>query len=183
MLAPWKKSYDQPRKHIKKKRCYFADKGLYSESYGFSSSHVWMWELDHKERWALKNWCLSTVVLEKTLETPLDCKEIKSVNYKGNQPWIFIGRTHAEAKAPIHWPPDAKSRLIREDPEGRRRMGPQRTRWLDGITDSIDVNLSKLREMVKDSEACCAYSPCVAKSRTQLSNWTTMTKVYFCILI
>ena len=82
----WKKSYDQPRQYIKKQRHYFADKGLYSQSYGFSSSHVWMWELDHKESWALKNWCLWTVVLAKTLESPLDCKEIKPVNPKGNQP-------------------------------------------------------------------------------------------------
>ena len=136
-----------------------------------------MWELDHKEGWALKNWCFWTVVLEKTLESPLDSKEIKSVNYRGNQPWIFIGRPHVEAEAPIHWPLDAKSRLVRKDPEGRRRRGPQRTRWLDGITDSIDVSLSKLREMVKEREAWCAYSSWVAKSWARLSNWTT-TKVY-----
>ena len=178
-LTPWKKSYDQPRQHIKKQRHYFANKGLSSQGYGFSTSHVWMWELDHKEGWALKNWCFWTVVLEKTLESPLDSKEIKSVNYKGNQPWIFIGRHHVEAEAPIHWPPDAKSRLVRKDPEGRRRMEPQRTRWLDGITDSIDVSLSKLREMVKEREAWCAYSPWVAKSWAWLSNWTTTTtKVY-----
>ena len=113
--APWKKSYDQPRQHIKKQRHYFANKGLYSQSYGFSSSHVWMWELDHKEGWVPKNWYLQTVVLEKTLESPSVCKEIKPVNIKGNQPWIFIGRTDAEA--PILWPPDAKSWLIGKDPE------------------------------------------------------------------
>ena len=97
-LAPWKKSYDQPRQHIQKQRHYFANKGPCSQSYGFSSSHIWMWELDHKESWAPKTWCFWTVVLEKTLENPLDYKEIKPVNCKGNQSWIFVGRTHAEAK-------------------------------------------------------------------------------------
>ena len=91
--------------------------GPYSQSYGFSSNHVQMWEMDHKEGWALKNWCFEIEVLEKTLESPLNCKEIKLVNPKGNQPWIFIGKTAAEAKAPILWPPDMKSRLIGKDPE------------------------------------------------------------------
>ena len=114
MLAPWKKSYDQPGQYIKKQRHYFANKGTSSQSYGFPSSHVWMWELYHKG-WASKNWCFWTVVLEKTLESPLDCKEIKQVNPKGNQCWIFIGRIDAEA--PILWPPDAKSWFIRKDPD------------------------------------------------------------------
>ena len=109
MLATWKKSYDIPWQCIKKQRHHFAAKFLYSQSYGFSSSHVWMWELDHKEGWALKNWCLQTVVLGKSLESPLDCKEIKPVNPKGNQHWIFIGKIDAEA--PIFWPPDVKSQL------------------------------------------------------------------------
>ena len=100
-LAPWKKSYDHPRQHIKKQRHCFANKGLSSQSYGFSSSHVWMWELDPKESWALKNWCFWTVVLEKTLESLLDCEEIKPVNCKGNQSWIFTERTDAEAETPI----------------------------------------------------------------------------------
>ena len=113
MLPPWKKSYDQPRQHIKKQRHYFANKGPSSQSCGFSSSYVWMWELDHKESWAPKNWCFQTMVLEKTLEGPLDCKEIKLVHPKGNQSWIFIGGTNAEA--PILWPPDVKSWLIRKD--------------------------------------------------------------------
>ena len=95
------KSYDQPRQHIKKQRHYFANKGPSSQSYSFASSHVWMWDLDYKERWVPKNWCFWIVVLGKTLENPLDCKETKSVNPKGNQPWIFIGRTDAEAEAPI----------------------------------------------------------------------------------
>ena len=92
-FAPWKKRYDKPRQCIRKQRHHFADKGPYSQSYGFSSNHVWMWELDHKEAWAMKSWCFWIVMLEKTLESPLDCKKIKPVNPKGNQPWIFTGRT------------------------------------------------------------------------------------------
>ena len=118
MLAPWKKSYDQPEQNTKKQRPDLANKGLSSQSYGFSSSHVWMWELDHKESWAQKNWCFWTVVLEKTLESPLDYKEIQSVHPKGNQSWIFIGRTDAEAKTPVLWPPDVKNCLIGKDPDG-----------------------------------------------------------------
>ena len=98
--------------YIKKQRHYFANKSSYSQSYGFSSSHVWMWVLDHKESWVLKNWCFWTVVLEKTLENPLYCKEIQPVHPKGNQSWIFIGRTDAEAETPMHWPPEAKNWLI-----------------------------------------------------------------------
>ena len=109
------KSYDKPRKHIKKQRCQFADKGSYSQSYGFSSNHVWMWELNHKEGWALKNWCFWTVMLEKTLESPLDSKEIKPVNSKESQPWIFTGRTDTEA--PILWPSDVQSQLTGKDPD------------------------------------------------------------------
>ena len=115
--APWKKSYDQPRQHIEKQRQYFAQKGPSSQSYGFSSSHVWMWELDYKESWAPKNWCFWTVVLEKTLESSLDCKEIQPVHPKGDQSWVFIGRTNVEAETPILWPPDAKNWLIRKDPD------------------------------------------------------------------
>ena len=125
MLAPWKKSCDQPRQHIKKQRHYFANKGPSSQSYGFSSGHVWMWELDCEESWALKNWCFWTVVL-KTLESPLDCKEIKPVNPKGNQFWIFIGRTDAEAEAPIFWPPEAKNWLTGKDPEARKDWGQEK---------------------------------------------------------
>ena len=107
------KSYDKPRQHIKKQRQHFANKGPSSQSCGFSSSHVWMWGLDHKESWAPKKGFFSTEVLEKTLESPLDSKEIKTINSKGN--WIFIGRTDAEAEAPVLWPPDANSQLIRKD--------------------------------------------------------------------
>ena len=157
-LASWKENCDKPRQHIKKQRHLLPNKGPQNQSYGFSSSQVWMWELDHKESWALKNRCLQIVVLEKTLQSPLDFKENKPVNPKGNQTWIFIGRTDAEALAPILWPPDAKSCLIGKSPmlgknEGRRRRGQQRMRWLGSITDSMDMNLSKLREVVEDREA------------------------------
>ena len=117
MLTPWKESYDQHRQHIKKQRHYFVNKSLSSQGCDFSSTHVWMWELDYKENWALKNWCFWLVVFEKTLESPSDCKEIQAVNPKGNQSWAFIGRTDVEAEAPIFWPPDAKSWLIWKDPD------------------------------------------------------------------
>ena len=105
----WKESYDQPRQHIKQQRHDFANKGPSSQGYGFSSSHVWMWKLDYKESWAPKNWCFWTAVLEKTLESPLGCKEIQPVHPKGDQSWVFIGRTDAETETPIFWPPDVKS--------------------------------------------------------------------------
>ena len=117
MLDPWKTSYDQPRQHIKKQRHYFANKGMSSQRYCFSSSHVWMRELDYKESWAPKNWCFWTVELEKTLESPLDFTEIRPVNPKGNQSWIFMGRTDAEAEPPILWPPDVTNWLICKDPD------------------------------------------------------------------
>ena len=125
MFAPWRQSYDQPRQYIKKQRHYFANKGLSNQSYGFSRSHVWMWESDHKEGWAPKNRCFWTVVLEKILENPLDFKEIKSVNSLGNQPWLFIGRTDAKAEAPVLWLPDVKSRLIGKDPDSGKHWGQE----------------------------------------------------------
>ena len=157
MLAPWKKSYDQPRQHIKKQRHYFAYKGPSSQSYGFPSSHVWMLELDYKESWVPKNCCFWTVMLEKTLERTLDSKDIQPVNPKRNQSWMFIGRTDAEIETPILWPPDVKNWLIRKTLmlgkiEGKRR-GWQRKRRLDGITDSMDMNVRNLQETVKDREA------------------------------
>ena len=122
-LAPWKKNYDQ--QHIKKQRHYSANKSLFSQGYSFSSSHVWMWELDYKESWVLKNRCFWTVVLEKTLESPLDCKEIQPVHPKGNQSWIFIGRTDAEAETPILWPPDGKNWLIGKDSDAGKDCGQE----------------------------------------------------------
>ena len=122
MLTPWKESYDQPRQHIKKQRHYFANKGLSSQGYGFSSSHVWMWELDYKESWAPKR----TVVLEKTLESPLDCKEIQPVYPKGVQSQEFIGMTDDEAETPVLWPPDAKSWLIWKNPNAGKDWGQEK---------------------------------------------------------
>ena len=130
-FTPWKESYDQPRQHIEKQRHYFANKGPSSQGYGFSNSHVWIWELDYKESWALKNWCFWTVVLEKTLESPLDCKEIQPVHPKGNRSWIFIGRTDVEAETPILWPTDVKSWLIWKDPDA----GKDRRREEKGTTE------------------------------------------------
>ena len=145
MLAPWKKSYDKPRQCIKKQRHHFANKG--PNSYGFSSSHVQMWELDHKEGWVPKNWCFWTVVLEKSLESPLDIRELKLVNPKGNQTWVFIGRTNTEAEAPVLWLPDAKNQLIEKDPDAGKDCGHEK-----GATDSMDsmdTSLSKLWEIVR----------------------------------
>ena len=117
MLTPWKKSCDQPRQHIKKQRYYFASTGPSGQSCGFSSSHVCIWELDYIEQWAPKNWCFSTLVLERTLESPLDNKEIQPVHPKGHQSWIFTERTDAEAETLILWPPEAKNWLIGKDPD------------------------------------------------------------------
>ena len=146
MPAIWKKSYDKPRQHIKKQRHYFVDKGPSSQSYGFSSSYVWMWELEHRESWALKICCFWIVVLEKTLESPLDSEEIKTVNPKGNQSWIFIGRTDAMLWYSGHlmWNTDSLEKtLMLVKIEGRMTRGWHRMRWLDGITDSMDMSLSK----------------------------------------
>ena len=118
-----RKADDKPRQHIKKQRHYFANKGLSSQSNGFSNSHVRIWELDHKESWALRNWCVWNVVLEKTLESPLDCKEIQPVHSKGDQFWVFFRRTDAKAETPVLWPPHAKSWLIGKDSDAGRDWG------------------------------------------------------------
>ena len=122
MLDPWEKSYNQPRQHIKEQRHYFVNKGLSSQGYGFSSSHVWVWELDYKQSWVLKKWSFWTAVLKKTLESPLDCKEIQPVHPKGDESWVFIRRTDAEAETPILGPPDVKKWLIWKDPDAGKDL-------------------------------------------------------------
>ena len=166
-LVPWKKSYDQPRQHIKKQRHYFANKGPSSQSYGFSSSRVWIWELDHKESWALKNWCCWTVVLEKTLESLLDCKEIQPVHPKGNKTWTFIGRTNVEAETPILWPPDVKSSLEKPWCWERLKVGGEGAdRGWDGwMASPTQWTWVWAKSQIRHG---------VAKSRILLSNWTTV---------
>ena len=153
----------------------YADKSPYSQSHGFSSNYVSIWKLDHKESWAQKNWCFWTVVL-KTLESPLDCKEIKPVHPKGNQSWIFIGRTDAKAEAPLLWPPNAKTRLFGKDPDPgkdwRQEEKVTTEDEMDGIIDLMDMSLSKLRELVMYREAWHVAVHGVSTSQTWVSDWT-----------
>ena len=176
--APWKESYDKPRQCFKKQTHHFANKGLYSQSYSvFFSSHVQMQELNHKEGWVPKNWCFQIVVLEKTLQSPLDCKKIKPVNPKRNQPWICIGNALEMLKLKLQYFGNLMQRadslgkiLMLVKTEGRRKRGQQRTRELNGITNSMDMSLSKLQEMVKDREVWRAAVHRVTKSWKWLSN-------------
>ena len=167
MLVPWKKSYDKPRQHVKKQRHHFADKGPYSQSYCFSSSDVWVWELDYKKGWGPKNWCIWTTVLEKTLKRPLDSKEIKPVNPKGNQPWIFIWRTDAEAEAPIFGP--RKEPIIGKDSDARKDWGQEEkgatedemVGWHHCLSGHSMDTQTEFKQILRDSGgqgslACCS---------------------------
>ena len=181
MLTPWKKSYDQPRQHIKKQRHYFVNKGPPIQGYGFSSSHVWMWQLDYKESRGPKNWCFWTVVLEKTLESPLDCKEIQPVHPKENQSWILIGRTDVEAETPTLWAPDVKSWLTGKDPDAGKdwrweekgttedemvgwchRLNGHEFEWIPGIGDG------------QGGLMCCSPQGCKESDTTERLNCTEL---------
>ena len=182
MLAPWEKSYDPPRQHIKNQRLSIANKSPSSQSSGFSNTHVWMWDLDYKETLAPKSWCFQTVVLEKTFESPLDCKEMNPVNPKGNQSWIFIWRTDAEAETPIIWPPYVNNWLIWKDSDAWKdwRQEEKRTKEdeLVGWHRQLDGHELEQDQWIYDGKgslACC--SPWVANFRhswvTEL-NWTDL---------
>ena len=183
MLAPWKKSYDQHRQYIKKQRHYFANKGSSSQSYGFSSGHVRMWELDYKESWVPKNWWFWIVVLEKILESPLHCKEIKLVHPKGNQSWIFIGRTDAKAEAPILWPHDAKKTpwkrawyWERLKAEGKGMTENEMVGWhywLDGHEFEQVPGVGD----GQGSLACCSPWGCKELDTTERLNWPELREL------
>ena len=163
-IALWKKGYDQPREHIKKQTHYFASKSLSSQSYGFSSSHVWIWELDYKESWALKNWCFWTVVLEKTLESPLDWKEVQPVHPEGDQSWTFIQeglmlKLKFQYFGHLMWRTDSFEKILMLGKIEGRRRGRQKIRWLDDITESMDMSLSKLLELVIERSSMLRYAP------------------------
>ena len=191
-LTPWKKNYDQPRYHIQKERHYFANKGSSSQGYGFSSGHVWMWELDCEESWALKNWCFWTVVLEKTLESPLDCKETQPVHSEGDQSWVFIRRTDAEAETPILWPPYAKSWLIGKDSDAGKDWGQEEKGTTEdemaGWHHQLDGHGCGWTPGFGDGQgglACCSSWGCTESDTTEQLNWTEpyiMTKISFLVM-
>ena len=178
--TPWKESHDQPRQHIKKQRHHFVNNGPSNQSYGFSSGHVWMWGLDYKESWAPKNWYFLTVGLE-TLESSLDCKEIQPVHTKGDQSWVFIGRTDVEAETPILWPSDAQSWLIWKDPDAGKDWGQEEKgttedevvgwhHWLYGHGFGWTLE-------VYDGQgglACCSSWGLKESDTTEQLNWTKL---------
>ena len=189
-ISLWKKSFEEKlwqhikRQHIKKQRHYFANKGQSRQSYGFSSSHVWMWELDYKESWAPKNWYFWTVVLEKTLESPLDCKEIQPVHSKGDQPWDFFGGNDAKAETPVLWPPHEKSWLTGKDSDAGRDWGQEEKGTTEdemaGWHHGLDGHESEWAPGVGDGQGglvCCdSWGP---KSRTWLSDWNELNWTTF----
>ena len=171
----------QPRYHTKKQRHYFVNKGLSSQGYVFSSSHVWMWELDYKESWAPKNWCFWTVVLGKTLESPLDCREIQPVHPKGDQSWVFIGRTDVDAESSILWPPHVQSRLIWKDPDAGKDRGQEEKGTTEdemiGWHHRLDGHGLGWTPGVGDGQGgLVCYSSWGRKGRTWLSDWTKLTE-------
>ena len=184
-----KRRYDQPRQHIKKQRHYFANKGLSSQRYGFFSSHVWMWELDYKDSWVLKNWCFWTVVLEKTLESPLDCKDIQPVQPKGNQSWIFIGRTGAKAEASILQLPDAKNWLIRKVPDaGKDWRQEDKDGWEDEMVGwHHQLNGHEFEQTPgagngQGDLVCCTSWGRKELDTTEQLNWTELKRLSISIL-
>ena len=181
MLTPWKESYDQHRQHIEKQRHYFVTKGPSSQGYGFSSGHVWMWDLDCEESWVLKNWCFWTVELEKTLESPLDFKKIQAVHSKGYEFWVFIERTDAKAETPKLWPPHVKSWLIGKDPDAGRDWGQEEK----GMTEDemagwhhwLDGHEFAWTPVVGDGQgglACCDSWVCKESDTIEGLNWTDL---------
>ena len=179
MLTPWKESYDQPRLHIKKQRHYFVNKGPSSQGYSFSIGQVWIWELDYKESWVQKNWCFWTVAFEKILQSPLDCKEIQPVHSKGDQSWVFIGRTDVEAETPILWPPDAKSWLIWKHPDPGKNWGQEEKgmtedkmvgwyHWLNGHGFGWTLGVAD----GQGGLVCCGFGGHKESDMTERLNWT-----------
>ena len=183
MFVPWKESYDKLTQRIKKQRHHFADKGPFSQSYDFSSSHEWMWELDYKENWALKDQCFQTTVLEKTLESPLDSKEINPVNPKGNQSWIFIGRTDAEAEAAILWSPDVKNWLTGKDPDAgkdwRQEEKGTTENEMVGWHHGLDGHEFEQAPEVGDGQGgLVCYSPW-SREGLDMTEWLNWTELIF----